>query len=356
LPGHWDSARLVAGVAGSIALAGSIVLVVPDSVRNGAIGGLVLFHFTGILMATTWPGTHGQPPPYLTNQLANRVYLPYFRFMYLGNAYHFYSPDPGPASHLFFLVEGEIDEPAEPDPKTGQVPTNPDGTPQRKKRSEWIDLPRRDLHYRDPLGLSYYRRLSITELVSYSAPPTPSWERTQAIQNRRNNELGLTNRVPIPGSIVGNDIDMSQYRPPQLDIRRHIHPSYARHIAIEYSGPRKIAEGKVVNFEIRSVKMFQVEHRIINASDFLPVTPQGDSSATPPAFRLQASKGANPFSRTLYLPYYLGEFDRDGKLTSPNDPLLYWMLPVLRDPNDQKKAIDNMSKYAGFEFDWTGKE
>ena len=48
-------------------------------------------------------------------QAFNRVYNPYLQFIYQRNAYHFYSPDPGPASVLVFLLKTETGT----DPVTG---------------------------------------------------------------------------------------------------------------------------------------------------------------------------------------------------------------------------------------------
>jgi hypothetical protein len=364
LPAEWDSYRMVALVIGTVGVVVGLAQYLPIKHRMIAVSLLVLFHFSAILAATTWPDTHGSSAPYVTNQMAMRVYLPYFRFMYLGNAYHFYSPNPGPASHLFILVEGETDEPADPDPKTGLVPLTADGSPAKKRRSEWIDIPKRNSHFRDPLGLTYYRRLSITELVSYSTPGgvySMPWERNLAIQNRRNNELGLAG-VQIRGAMRPFDMDMTQYRVPRLDIRRGMHPSYARHIAVEFSGPRTITDsrnpnGKVVQFTVKSIKLFQVEHSVITPQDFLGYKPsEAEKTAPGGTLRLNAIEPNNPNAPTLYMPFYLGEYDTTGTLTKPDDPLLYWMVPILRDPHDPTKFVDYMSQYAGFEFNWKNKE
>ena len=64
-----------------------------------------LYHFSSILVSTTSP----DPTPWLVNQLGQRVYSSYQQFAYLRNAYHFYSPEPGPASLLFTLVTYEYD-------------------------------------------------------------------------------------------------------------------------------------------------------------------------------------------------------------------------------------------------------
>jgi hypothetical protein len=36
----------------------------------------------------------------------------------------------------------------------------------------------------------------------------------------------------------------------------------------------------------------------------------------------------SPEDPTLYSPYFEGEFDADGKLKDPEDPLLYWLIPI----------------------------
>jgi hypothetical protein len=240
LPAHWDSARLVAGVLGTLALAGGGLAFAPAGVRYAVLSLFAVYHFGNMLTHTTLPDTYTSPPPWVSTQASARLYTDYARFLYLINAYHFYSPDPGPASHLFFYIEYETDE-DETDEKTGQVKRTADGTPVKVKTAEWVDMPRRNTEYRDPLGMSYYRRLSLTELVS-QAPPGGvtafSVEKANAVQRRRDNQLGLTG-LPVPGAVgYGNEIDLSQYRVPLPHIRRQLLPTYARHVALAHTGPR----------------------------------------------------------------------------------------------------------------------
>jgi hypothetical protein len=358
LPGHWDSARLVAGVLGTLGVVGCGLVVMPPHWRAVVLSAAILFHFGGILAATTWPETYTSPSPWLTNQAANRIYLPYYKFMYLINAYHFYSPDPGPSSHLFFLIEYDTDE-DEVDAKTNE-PKVVDGKVVKKKAAEWVDIPRRSTQFRDPLGMTYYRRLSLTELVSSSTPgsATPaSVEKLAAMQRRRDNEIGL-NGKPIPGALLpGNELDLNQYRPPHSHLRRHTFPSYARHIASEYSGPRKTADGKVVNYTVTGVHLFRVEHRVVMPMQFLeydnPVAK--DVLARNPNRDIQPQTGGyTPNHPITYLPYYLGRYDPSGRLTNPEDPLLYWLVPIAQ--REKKGFHDWMSEYVGHEFVWDGKE
>lgn len=355
LPLHWDSLRMLLWVMGTVAAVGGLLAFVPPRLRFSLISFGVLFHFGGILTATTWPDTHGRSP-WLTNQSAMRVYSPYYRFMYLSNAYHFYSPDPGPASQFFVLIEYEIDDPEAPDGK--------------RTTAEWVDLPRRRANYRDPLGLTYFRRLSITELASYSTPGTSlpaGWEREMVRLNRQRNEVDATGKqVMVPGATSFGEVDLTQYRLPHAPTRRAVYPSYARHIAAEYSGPRPVVgkDGKAVPREHRvtGMKMFRVEHRIIEATQFLEYdnpdqvrARERDPASAPPAPVGRLS----PYHPAVYSPFYLGEYAPDGSLKNPNDPLLYWLTPVQYQQSaikGQPTYTDWMSKYAGREFNWGGKE
>src|SRR5207245_8728727 len=134
------------------AAAGAGVLQLAPGWRLVAISAAMVFHFTGIFMATTSP----PPTPWLTEQLFQRVFNPYLQFVYLRNAYHFYSPEPGPASLVAFHLKTETGS----DPSTGA----------KQYQYEWVVIPRRPADVRDPLGLSYYRRLSLTEQMARGSP------------------------------------------------------------------------------------------------------------------------------------------------------------------------------------------
>ena len=68
----------------------------------------------------------------------------------------------------------------------------------------------------------------------------------------------------------------------------------------------------------------------------------------------------DPYHPTTYKPFFLGEFDRDGKLVNPQDPMLYWLVPIVSKPptpgTDDKNYIDYMSKHAGYVYDWEGRK
>lgn len=362
-PGDWDSARLLARVMAGGAVAGALLTAVSARFRYALLSAFALFHFTGILTAVTWPPTGGTPPPWVTTQAAGHVYVPYFKFLYLSNAYHFYSPEPGPASKLFFLLNYELTKTTPPtadeNPTAWKAGTDPDtgAAVWTKSSSEWVDLPNRRQHYKDPLGLSYYRRLSVTEMVSQAMPSrfTPAtFEKNEAVVRRRRVAVGTHDadrkHPPVPLDPAAGPEDL-QYRVPNADIVRYLLPSYARHVADQFTRPER---GPRPAQRVVSVKVFRVEHTITGPEALhgrrIPFHPQKRKWADP----------VDPFHPTTYKPYYLGEYDADGTLTDPTDPMLYWLCPIFpktpsaADPTGRDYE-DYMSKYAGFEFIWAGR-
>jgi hypothetical protein len=331
LPDHWDSARLLARVFTALAAAGTVLAAVPTGPRYALLSVGILFHFSAILAAVTWP----DPAPWLTNQVAERVYLPYLSFAYLRNAYHFYSPEPGPASLLYVLAKYELDE---TNPKTGKP----------KVVHEWIVLPKRGQHMKDPLGLTYYRRLSVTEAVSTTIPDlytAQSFEKLDVRRRRAKAVIGIertteegkteTVRMPAPADIT-IEPEYRQYHVPRQDITRYLLPSYAQHIAVEHSGPGR---------RVVSLKLYRVQHEIVSASGL--------------------ARGRKPYDPVTYRPYYLGEYvpdpgePRKWKLADPQDPMLYWLVPIVPKPGGasptdptQRAYVDYLSLHAGYEFDW----
>ena len=329
LPPHWDSirllGRLVAGVAGSFAA----VTALPPALRPLAATGGLLFHFAAILGAVTWP----TPTPWLTQQLMVRVFSPYLTTVYLRNAYHFYSPEPGPASLLHILVRYDLDE---ADPETGA-----------RTASEWVVLPARGQHVKDPLGLSYYRRLSLTEAASQSladAQTADTFNRSDAQKARltvamngfpRPGPDGKAEQVVIPVAPGEFEPVQAQYRVPDSLVSRNLLPSYARHLAADLSAPGR---------RVANVKLYRLEHRVVPPELFVGQTRLG---------RL------DPFHPTTYRAYFLGDYRPDGTLVDPRDPLLYWLIPVLPKaggaaPGDKDRVDydDYLSRHAGFEVDW----
>jgi hypothetical protein len=148
--------------------------------------------------------------------------------------------------------------------------------------SRWIKMPRRN-ELLDPLAVEYYRRLSLTERANQNiqtAGPTNT-----ALRARWES----ANRIPgVPGLAL-------QYRAPN-EHARQILASYARHINSEAP--------------IRSVKIYLTQHRMLTQKEF--------------------ADGKDPYDRDTYWPFFVGHFDGNGALIEPYDPLLYWIVPIIK--------------------------
>ena len=205
------------------------------------IVGLVLFHFGGILTAIFSVQPPNATPCWLTGALWAYVYRPYLQFMYLNNAYHFYSPEPGPATQLWFLVTYE-------DPKV---------------KPRWFVVPRRE----DFAGkLPYYRRIAMTEATNYQRVGLPDdfygpggrFER----RNLKVSEIPYWSNLP-EGKRAFAPADLSQYREPRdLDAKKYI-ASYAQHVI---KGP-EYRDPEYPNTRIRAVKVYRVVHTILQPGE-----------------------------------------------------------------------------------------
>ena len=262
----WDSARAAVLVLTGIAVLAAVLLCLPRLVRRLVISLLVVFHFVGIMTAAT----SVPPNPALSMMLWSHVYRPYLEFFYLVNAYHFYSPDPGPGTLVWFYVIYE------------------DGTMQ-----EYV-LPDQD---KNMPGLEYQRYISLAEsgINQKSTMAPPDFE----FRWQRRNEAGRHDGInPYPG--VSAEL---QYREPTPWYSKRMLESYARYVARNVPHPSD-ATKKVI-----SVKIYLVIHNILSPKEILD--------------------GIGPETKSLYMPYFMGEFDADGKLKDPNDPYLYWLIPIL---------------------------
>jgi hypothetical protein len=268
-PGAWDGIGIMMWVMFLVAGAAAVLLLLPRTLQRVAVSLFVLYHFAGILSAITSP----PPTPWLTAQGWVRLFRPHLEFCYVNNAYQFYSPQPGPANILWFCIKGE------------------DG------QAVWLKIPRRS-EVLDPLGVEYFRRLSLTERANQNVmlPTGPPEE----MQVRR---LGLREIYPPHPEFPL----YQQYRMPN-EHSRQIIASYARYVASTYGTGRE-------GVPVKSVMVYLVQHRMRSQREF--------------AERL------DPFHPTTYLPYFVGEFDAEGTFKSQNDPLLYWVVPILNDPSER---------------------
>jgi hypothetical protein len=309
VPNSWDSIQLFFGVAAMISAIGALVTRLPVQVGYAVALCWVAFHFAGITSAITSP----PPSPWLADQYWKRVAKRYLQFAYFNNAYQFYSPDPGPACELWACLEykspGSEDDPEAP------------------KDCAWAYIPRRKEHYQDPLGLTYYRRLSLAERVAQYVGPNyvPLAVEEQQVFSRRQ-RAASDGYIPRRGWR-----DELEHRVPNELVTRHILPSFARHLAHDYVPPGK---------ELKAVKIYRTLHLIADLVQFHGYDPGTGRNASPPM---------SPYNASLYLPYFQGEFTPQGELVDSTDPLLYWLVPIMPEhpvPLDR----DQYQKSGGFSY------
>lgn len=343
VPNSWDSVQIFFRVAGTIGLVGATWTLLP---RNAAYSLILLgtaFHFAGILSAILSP----PPTPWLVNQYWTRVSRPYLQFAYMNNAYQFYSPDPGPACEIWVCVEYR---PLRP----GEDPEHPvdaeefkelqlSDDPTVKKDCEWFYIPRREVNYVDPLGLSFYRRLSVTENIAQYMPPeyVPlATEQDKVVRRRNNLASDPSARDYIPRTFNDN----IERRVPNEIVSRQILPSYVRYFGHLYAKPDKI---------VKSIRVYRALHMITTLDEFRGYDVVEHKNDEP----------KSPYNASLYMPYFQGKFTRDGRLIDSTDPMLYWLVPISpvggKPPHDREEYrksggfnahfIDYVSRHAGCE-------
>jgi hypothetical protein len=219
--------------------------------------------------------TSPPPTPWLTAQLWARVFRPHLEFCYVNNAYQFYSPQPGPAQVLWFCITGADDQ------------------------VRWFKMPRRS-EMLDPLAVEYFRRLSLTERANQNVP-TPLGPPPEVQQLR----LTAVNEIPFQSELM----PARQYRPPN-EHARQILAGYARHVA------NVIGSGRP-GVPVQNVKIYLTQHRMLSQKEF--------------------ADGKDPYDKDTYWPFFVGEFDPDGRLLNPYDPLLYWIVPIVKQPDGSLK-------------------
>jgi hypothetical protein len=302
LPNSWDSFHIFFGVGAVIGLIGAAWTRLPLKATVGLIMFGVAFHFAGILSAITSPPA----TPFLTEQYWNHVSRPYLQFTYMSNAYQFYSPNPGPACEIWVCLEYE-------------------GDPDLPKDCEWIEIPKRGTDVKDPLGLSYYRRLSLTENTSQFGTQIPDWEEHQQVVVRRN---VATRDIPR----AGRSDEFERNLPNEIVIN-HLLPSYARHFASMHADPSK---------KLKSVRIYRTLHQLPTLNEFRGYDPVYGRSIDP----------IGPYSHRLYLPFFQGEFNANGELIDPLAPLLYWLVPIMPErPVPADKA--EYKRNGGFSYYYT---
>jgi hypothetical protein len=292
----WDSACLVYRVLTVVSGLAALLVLCSREVRRVVVSLLILIHFGGILTAVS-----SASQSWLAQQMWTYFYRPYLLFMYLNNAYHFYSPEPGPAPLLWFCIEYEPDQEGRnlrwvkvPELDKDGIPRRPDGT------RLWPNV-------------QYTRRLSMAESANFPGPPISPVNFINLLKQRvaAGDEKGIPLRLDVSYE--------NQYREPS-DVSKLWLQTYVRHVARAYPHETK------PYLQVTGVKVYRVIHDIIHAG--------------------QLAQGLEPNDPTLYFPFYMGEFDQDGNikpsnntvvLIGPNgefqvkrDPFLYWLIPIMR--------------------------
>jgi uncharacterized membrane protein HdeD (DUF308 family) len=316
----WDSGQIFCGALILVALVGSFVVLLPRTGRRIAASILVLLHFGGILTAVTSVQPRTDQPPWVSVQLMAHFYRHYLTFAYLTNAYHFYSPDPGPPNLLWFHVEYADD------------------------RARWIKLPNRR---ESPVLLHHQRMLAAAESASNPFPGLPLDRRTieqvekrfgrpyeilpgiphddgaEIIRKRQAAQfmpfIDPQDNRPAPIRLFEDEATglLNQYSEPQEFSRRLI-ASFARHIGRTSPHPedRRIA--------VKAVRVYRVTHMLISPQEF--------------------AGGKDPVKdKTTFVPFYMGKYDLDGKLLDPKDPFLFWQVPIIQLPKNYPDAGTRMS-------------
>jgi len=248
---------------------------------RGIVSLLAVVHFSGIASAFLSVPPPGRDASWLAQGVWTML-QPYLQFCYLTNAYRFYSPEPGPPSLLWFHIDYA------------------DGS------SRWLKLPTRELHRPDPLGQEYTRRLSIAESVSQldQMQVLSDEVRRRRLVAGQHHDIPLLNMQQQTVSEIPS-VDL-QWRKPN-DASRKLLGEFARFVAANYPSEKDLTS------PVTGIKIYRVVHRILEPREL-------------------ADPSSDAVDPTTYWPYYQGDFDRDGKLKDADDPYLYWLLPIYRQP------------------------
>jgi hypothetical protein len=272
----WDSGRMFLCVASLVAIVGAMIIVLPIVWRKVIASILIVVHFGGICTAITAIDAPNAPAPWLPSKMWLVFYRPYLQFTYMNNAYHFYSPEPGPASLLWARLEYE----------GGGV--------------KEVVYPSRA---NSPAPLYYQRMLSISESMGQTMGPPDDIQARLGARRSRGDKDNIWMHPSLP--------EMFQYRHPNPTAML-LTSAYARHLARMFP----TLDGK----NIKRIKIYRETHNIVNVALF--------------------ANGQSAGDELLYLPYYFGTFTPDGTLTDPKSPYLYWLIPILPDRTRPGQVIN----------------
>jgi hypothetical protein len=299
---EWDSMQLAVNVLIALALGGAVLLMLPSIPRKIIASLLIVFHFLGIVTAVSTVPAPNNVTPWIPSQLWIRVYRPYLQFFFLNNAYHFYSPEPGPPEWLWFLVTYQNGE------------------------KEWVKVPDRE---HDLLMMHNTRMLSVSAAGTDNfsrpradQPDNPPLMQWSALLERRRLE-GERMHIPLfndPGYPVPPP--PAQYSEPVWEYTKEMCASFAKHVAQTHPW-----RGSPDN-TVKTVKVYHLRHNIVEPS--------------------QLAQRFDPWDPSLFQVWFEGEFSPDGDPLSverdengtivSQDPFLYWQLPIFRITVDKKPA------------------
>jgi len=304
----WDTVRLLLRVAAAAGVFASALAVASTRVRRLALSLLFVIHFCAITTACL----SAPPAPWIVNQAWVRLFRPYLEFMYLNNAYHFYAPEPGPSSYLWFRV----------------IYTTPD----KKDFGLWYKVPRLDEQGNSdhPVALEYQRFIALTESLAASQALPPDTIFNQQKQEWEVNPFWKNRLELVPNPERKDLVGVEPTKHMQIPLRPGILPARQVYIPAESSRQMLASYTRFVtrkfakhpehpDWELKSVKVYRVIHHI------------------PPVHWFQ--NHIPPTDPELYHPYYVGNFDRNGNLIEDQDPYRNWLVPVIRDEMNNPDSV-----------------
>ena len=294
---------MLAGFAAIVAGIAALLMALPRPARRVGVSLLVLFHFVGIFSQVSWHSYEGLP---WFNEAADvYVYRPYLEFVYLTAGYHYYGGDPGPSDLFWFCIKYDNGD------------------------TRWFKLPRRPKDMSDPLGLECQRRYVLADQAAGIASVKEIPKETMSSRD------AMSANIPWHPYISHEN----QYQPPSSGVRKFLLPSYVRHVAVMPS-----SQHSDVRTSIKSIKVYRVAQSILPPDDV-------------------ANVGFN--DPPTYMPYFLGEFDSEGKLINENDPMWGWLVPIFHRPKSANvpgchtartfpaefELVDGLRIHAGSNYD-----
>jgi hypothetical protein len=161
--------------------------------------------------------------------------------------------------------------------------------------------------------MHYQRMLSVTESTNVASSHSPdNWE--EKLQRR--NLAGLANQPQI--TPLNRSMSQSYMFKEPADYSKRMLLSYALYLTKKFAHP---TDKPSINID--NIKIYRVTHSIITPGDM--------------------SRGENALDPTLYYPYFMGSFDKNANLINPNDPFLYFLLPITRNSNPNEPTVLNHS-------------